>query len=157
MDGFLLLLPVLLLSYPRNHSQTHHHEGFLLCFLLRGLQFQLLGLYNYITYVFILRSLRSFRSLILKNFRESFVYDVKEEGPTSSLWMQPSSFPSTAFLFLFLFFAFFFRAAPEAYGGSQARGLIGAVAAGPRPQPRQIQVASAIYTTALGNTGFLTH
>ena len=36
------------------------------------------------------------------------------------------------FLFLFLFFCLFAlsRAAPVAYGGSQARGLIGAVAAG---------------------------
>ena len=37
------------------------------------------------------------------------------------------------FLFFFFFFLFFFassRAAPTAYGGSQARGQIGAVAAG---------------------------
>ena len=36
------------------------------------------------------------------------------------------------FVFCFLFFVFlsFFRAAPAAYGGSQARGPIGAVAAG---------------------------
>ena len=39
------------------------------------------------------------------------------------------------FLFLFLFcfvFCPFFRASPTADGGSQARGLIGAVAASPR-------------------------
>ena len=37
-----------------------------------------------------------------------------------------------SFLFLpfFFFFFAFFRAAPEAYGGSQARGPIGAIAAG---------------------------
>ena len=35
----------------------------------------------------------------------------------------------TFFLFLFLFF-FFFRAAPKAYGDSQARGRIRATAAG---------------------------
>ena len=36
-----------------------------------------------------------------------------------------------SFLFFpFFFFFFFFRAAPSAYGGSQARGRIGAVAAG---------------------------
>ena len=36
------------------------------------------------------------------------------------------------FLFVFVFFAIS-RAAPVAYGGSQARGLIGAVAAGIHP------------------------
>ena len=33
-----------------------------------------------------------------------------------------------------------FRAAPEAHGGSQARGLIGAVAAGPMTEPQQHQI-----------------
>ena len=46
--------------------------------------------------------------------------------------------------FYFLFFVFcFFRAAATAYGGSQARGLIGAVAAG--------------LHQSHGNTGSLTH
>ena len=34
------------------------------------------------------------------------------------------------YLFIYLFIFVFSRAAPEAYGGSQARGPIGAVAAG---------------------------
>ena len=34
------------------------------------------------------------------------------------------------FFLFFFFFSLSFRATPEAYGGSQARGLIGAVAAG---------------------------
>jgi len=38
----------------------------------------------------------------------------------------------TALFFFFFFFLVFSRAAPAAYGGSQARGLIGAVAAGLR-------------------------
>ena len=44
------------------------------------------------------------------------------------------------------------------YGSSQARGRIGAVSAGPTPQPQQcqMQAASATYTTAHGNTGSLT-
>ena len=44
------------------------------------------------------------------------------------------SFPRLFFSFLFFFFFFFVfsRAAPTAHGGSQARGLIGAVAAGLR-------------------------
>ena len=38
-----------------------------------------------------------------------------------------------AFFFFFFFFFFVFsRAAPEAYGGSQARGLVGDVATGLR-------------------------
>ena len=47
------------------------------------------------------------------------------------------SFFSFLSFFLFSFFLFFFfcffRAAPEAYGSSQARGQIGATASGPRP------------------------
>ena len=34
------------------------------------------------------------------------------------------------FILILFFCLFFFRAAPAAYGGSQARGLLGAVAAG---------------------------
>ena len=34
------------------------------------------------------------------------------------------------FCFVFIFFFFFLRAAPAAYGGSQARGQIGAIAVG---------------------------
>ena len=53
----------------------------------------------------------------------------------------------------------FSRAAPVAYGGSQASGLIGAVAAKPTPQPQQcgILATSTTYTTAHGNTRSLTH
>jgi len=43
-----------------------------------------------------------------------------------------------------------------AYGGSQARGLLGATAM-PEPQQCQIRATSATYTTAHGNTGSLTH
>ena len=48
----------------------------------------------------------------------------------------------------------FFRSTPEAYGGSQARGQIGAIDADlsiPQPQQHQIQAASVTYTTAYGN------
>ena len=44
-----------------------------------------------------------------------------------------------------------FRAEPKAYGGSQARGPIGAVAASLRPQPRHVGATSSNYTTAHGN------
>ena len=65
-------------------------------------------------------------------------------------------------LFHFFFFFFFFafsRAAHVAYGDSQARGLIGAVAARPTPEPQQlgIRAVSATYTTAHGNARSLTH
>ena len=36
------------------------------------------------------------------------------------------------FIFIFIFLSVFFRAAPAAYGGSQAGGRVGAVAAGLR-------------------------
>ena len=51
-------------------------------------------------------------------------------------------------------------AAPSAYGGSQARGRIGAVATSPCQSHKQrgIRAASATYTTAHGNAaGSLTH
>ena len=46
-----------------------------------------------------------------------------------------------------------------AYGGSQARGLISAVAAGlcHSPQQRRIRAASVTYTTVHGNARSLTH
>ena len=56
-------------------------------------------------------------------------------------------------VFFFCLFAFS-RATPMAYGDSQARGPIGAVA---EPQQRGIQATSATYTTAHGNARSLTH
>ena len=49
------------------------------------------------------------------------------------------------FLFYYYFFRVFcpFRATPVAYGGSQARGLIGAVAAKPTPGPQQHGIQAA--------------
>ena len=62
------------------------------------------------------------------------------------------------FIYLFIYL-FIFRASPVAYGGSQARGLIGAVAASLCQEPQQlgIRAESTIYTTAHGNAGSLTH
>ena len=56
--------------------------------------------------------------------------------------------------YFFIFYSFcLFRAAPVAYRSCQAKGLIGAVAVGPKPQPQQhgIQALSATYTTAHSN------
>ena len=61
----------------------------------------------------------------------------------------------TAFFFLFLLF----RAAPEAYGSSQARGRIRAVAASLHHSHSNVEprAASMTYTAACHNTGSLTY
>ena len=58
-----------------------------------------------------------------------------------------------------LFFFCLFRATPETYGGSQARGRNRSYSCWPTPQPQQDQIraAYATYTTAHGNSGSLTH
>ena len=93
---------------------------------------------------------------------------------SSSLSLSVSaSFQLISLLFLkvilqiFIYVFSLFRAAPVAHGSSQARGPLGATAAGqsyscwpqpqPQPQPRQIQVASVTYTRAHSNAGPLTH
>ena len=62
---------------------------------------------------------------------------------------------------LFFFFCLFAIswAAPVAYGGSQARGLIGAAATGLHHHHSNVgfRATSATYTTAHGNTVSLTH
>ena len=74
-----------------------------------------------------------------------------------------SHYKEKFFLFLkFCLFSFIFcpfRAAPTAYGGSQARGPIGAVAARPTPEPQQcqIQAVSVTYPTVHGNARPPTH
>ena len=71
---------------------------------------------------------------------------------------------SWKFMYSFLFVCFFvfvfclFRAAPEAYGGSQARGLIRAVAAGlHHSHSNGRSKPSLIYAAAYGNAGSSTH
>ena len=59
------------------------------------------------------------------------------------------------FFFLSLSFCLF-RAKLEAYGGSQARGPIGA-SHWPTPVPRTSPASSTTYTTAHGNARSLTH
>ena len=58
-----------------------------------------------------------------------------------------------------VFFFCLFRAAPEAYGDSQARGSHWSYSCQPtpRPQPLGIRVTSAIYTTVHGNARSSTH
>ena len=57
------------------------------------------------------------------------------------------------FCFVFCLFAISW-AVPAAYGGSQARDLIGAA---PEPQQLGMQAASATYTSAHSNAGSLPH
>ena len=80
-----------------------------------------------------------------------------------SLYMWASSLKSRPFYFLFYYYYFFCffafsRATPAAHGGSQARGLIGAVAAGLCQSHSNAgsEAASVTYTTAHGYTRPLT-
>ena len=70
-----------------------------------------------------------------------------------------SPLPLLVFWVYFSNFFFLFRATPTAYGGSQARGRIGATAAAYATATATlgIQAVSVIYTTAHGNAGSLTH
>ena len=59
-------------------------------------------------------------------------------------------------IYLFIYFVFCpFTATPAAYGGSQARGLIGAIAAGLHHSHSNTR--SELHLQPHGNTGFLTH
>ena len=73
---------------------------------------------------------------------------------TTELWYTGTFFLKLFFIFIFCLFAFS-RAAPAAYGGSQARGRIRSCSHLPIPQPQQrwIRAASATYTTAHSNAG----
>ena len=64
------------------------------------------------------------------------------------------------FICLFIYLVFYpFRAAPTAHGGSQARGSNQNHSCPPLPGPQQhrIWAVPAIYTTAPGSAGSLTH
>ena len=62
------------------------------------------------------------------------------------------------FYILLIFYCFgLFSAKPMAYGSSQARGWIRAVAYSLQPQPCQVQATSVTYITAHGNTRSLIH
>ena len=56
-----------------------------------------------------------------------------------------------------LFFLLLFRATPVAYGGFQARGLIGAIAAGHSHSNTGSEPHLPTYTRAHRNAGSLTH
>ena len=61
--------------------------------------------------------------------------------------------------FYFIYFFCLYRAAPTAYGGSQARGSNQSFSCQPTPQPqqRQIPATSVTYTADHGKAGSLTH
>ena len=74
--------------------------------------------------------------------------EVPEKHPGIEDWVFS---PIVVFLSFFFFLP---MPTPAAYGGSQARGLIGAVAHGlHHSQQRRIWTTSATYTTAHGNAG----
>ena len=69
-------------------------------------------------------------------------------------------FPNLNFFFFFFFFFCIFRAAPAAYGGSQARGQIRAAAAGlhhSHSNAGSEPCVSSTYTITHGNARSLTH
>ena len=67
--------------------------------------------------------------------------------------------PQPACLVGFVFFFFLFRATLTAYGGSQAKGRIRAVATGLRHSHSNVgsELVPATYTTAHSKAGSLTH
>ena len=86
----------------------------------------------------------------------SHFVSVNNFGPSSLLLMGilDRIWGSLDFLFVYLF-----RATPAAFGDSQARGSVGALAPGLCQSHSNlgIQAMSASYTTAYGSTGSLTH
>ena len=92
-----------------------------------------------------------------------FFLKKKAESLKNTTCSNSGEITSIFFSFLFFFFVFCrFRAASmtQAYGGSQARGLIRATYScwsTPQPQQHHIRAAYSTYTTAHGNTGSLTH
>ena len=87
---------------------------------------------------------------------ETFLKDTMLPSSKNTTTMQV---PRNILFFFFLRLFAFSRAAPAAYGGSQARGLIGAVDTGlcQRHSNAGIRAASTTYTTAHGNAGSPTH
>ena len=68
-----------------------------------------------------------------------------------------SDFKGFLFVCLFVCLFAFSRATAAAYGGSQARGPVRAVASSLCQRQHRIRAGSATYTTAHSNTGSLTH
>ena len=66
-------------------------------------------------------------------------FELKEQNIIQSIEKLRSTFPNFVVFFFFGLFAFS-KATPTAYGGSQPRGLIGAVAAKPTPEPQQRRI-----------------
>ena len=86
---------------------------------------------------------------------------LSKSGKNGHSWLIPdeNALSSYNLCLSILFFKFLFRAATAAYGSSQARGWIGAPAAGLHLQPQQhrIQVTSVACAIACGKAWSLTH
>ena len=83
---------------------------------------------------------------------------VPQQWPEPEQWQlgMPPETKEPFYLFIYLFIYILFRAAPEAHGSFQARGLIGVRAASLRLGSAG-QATSVTYTTAHGNTRSVTH
>ena len=88
-----------------------------------------------------------------------FPLNIKSPFSSSPSSWQPHFYFLSLWNFFFLGLFVFSMVTPVAYGGSQAKSLIGVVATSltPQPQQHQIWVMSATYTTAHGNARSLTH
>ena len=94
------------------------------------------------------------------NFNLTFVYG--DRYGSDFIVIHMNKFKGFLFYFFSKYFLLFiyllFMAAPMAYGGSQARGWIGATAAGLRHSHSHTwSKPSVTYTKAHGNAGSLTH
>ena len=114
--------------------------------------------------IFLLPSIFSLsEKLIDSTFKKNYLLIYLKHLILSHIIVRPLLWSNHLFFFFFSFFFSFlfllywlFRAAHMAYEGSQARGQNQSCSCWPTPQQRQIWAASVTYTTALGNSGFLT-
>ena len=95
-----------------------------------------------------------FRSVYCLNLNDYFPIVI-----SSILYLLTFFYFEETFQYVFYLINFFLRAVPVAHGASQARGWIGAAAAGLCHSHSNVgsQLLSATYTTAHGSTRSLTH
>ena len=107
--------------------------------------------YNYISFSFLLRNRRDQR---ISDYMFIYIYTYTH----THIPHTRACAHTHTHTYIFCLFAFS-RASSVAYGGSQARGLIGVVATGlcHSPQQYRIRATSTTYTTAHSNTGSLNH
>ena len=90
--------------------------------------------------------------VMIPYFSFSTVFAIKKRDPCLSNY-----YTSLLLFFYFIYFFYFLRAAPTAYGGSQARGRIRATAVGLPTATAMLDPSYVCYTTAHSNARCLTH